>query len=67
MKKLKKLNEKTLQSVVAFACPCAGTCGTCVVCGCATGTSSLSADGFQGNKVSISSAEQYGYQTPNYL
>lgn len=63
MKKIKKLDPKTAQSVFSFACPCVGTCGTCYACAC---SSSLSQTGFCGSKTAISTANQFPTTSINY-
>ncbi len=63
MKKIKKIDPKTAQSVYSFACPCVSTCGTCYSCTC---TSGLAQAGFNGNKTAISTANQYPMQSANY-
>ncbi len=63
MKKIKKIDPKTAQSVYSFACPCIGSCGTCYACGC---SSSLTQSGFNGSKIAISTANQYPTAARNY-
>jgi len=66
MKKLRKTNQTAAQSVVAFACPCAGTCGGCAGCLC-EGTAYLSQQAGIGGEAAISTLEQHGLQTANYF
>ncbi len=65
MKKIKKVDPKAAQSVFSFACPCLGTCNTCLSCGC-SGSAEASQDAFAGGKAAISLIEQAGTQTAFY-
>lgn len=65
MKKIKKIDAKTAQSIVSFACPCVdpSACITCSPCGCWGASSATS----QANKrTSLLNATNHGSQTINY-
>lgn len=65
MKKLRKMDSKLSQSVIAFACPCIGSgCQTCVYCGC-SGSSYASQMAFESGKAAISTIALHGLQTAN--
>lgn len=65
MRKIRKIDPKAAQSVFSFACPCIGSCGVCVSCGC-IGGAEASQDAFYGAKAAISLLAQHGTQTVNY-
>lgn len=65
MKKIKKVDPKAAQAVYSFACPCIGTCNSCIACSC-SGSQSASQTALNAGKAAISLLAQHGTQTANY-
>lgn len=66
MKKIRKINVNSAQSIMSFACPCIdGNCSSCTVCGC--GSSAINSQtAYSAAKTSISTYTMHGTQTINY-
>lgn len=65
MRKINKVDKKMAQSIFSFACPCIGSCNTCMGCICG-GSAEASVTAGNAAKSSISLLAQYGTQTARY-